>query len=88
MAREGAELLGLTELAKVISNALEIEVRERQKMGEVKEEETLEEFFESYAEISFDEADDGFFKLEVDIGKEIVAFIRRRPELFTGKVGL
>lgn len=52
----------------------------------VKEQGRVEAFFESYKEISFDEADDAFQELDMDLGEEMVAFIRRRPELFVGKV--
>lgn len=53
-------------------------------MAKVKNDRTLEAFFESFDEISFDEADEAFSELKVDIGREMVAFIRRRPELFVG----
>ena len=46
----------------------------------------MEAFFESYEDISFDEADEAFRELDIDLGKEMVAFIRGRPELFVGKL--
>ena len=46
-------------------------------MGEVKETGTLEAFFESYAHICFDYANDQFMALDLDWGKAVVFF---RPE--------
>lgn len=85
-ARDGAELLGLSALSAVISKALQIEEIERDKMAKVKAEGTIEAFFESYDDISFEPADDAFQRLELDLQKAIVSFIRRRSELFEGRV--
>lgn len=86
LAKEGADLMGLRKLSAVISKALVIEQIEREKMAKVKKVGTIEAFFESYDEISFEEADEAFEKLDIDLGKEILSFIRRKPEFFEGKV--
>ena len=86
LAKHGADLLGLSSLAMVISKALEIELKERQKMAEVKETGTLEAFFESYEHISFDCADEEFMALDLDLGKAVVSFVRNHYELFEGQV--
>jgi hypothetical protein len=84
-AKHGADLLGLSRLSSVISTALNIEETERAKMARVKEAGTLEAFFDSYDEISFEAADDAFFSLKLDLQKEIVSFIRNHSELFEGR---
>lgn len=86
LAKQGAEFLGLSALAGVISKALEIEMMERQKMAAVKEVGTLEAFFESYESISFDCADDEFTALELDLDKAVVSFVRNHCGLFEGQV--
>lgn len=85
-AREGADLLGLTALSSVISDALRIEELEREKMQRVIDQGSLEAFFESYENISFEPADDAFIALALDLHKERVGFIRKHGELFEGRV--
>lgn len=85
-AKDGADLLGLTGLSSVISEALRIEESEREKMGGVKAEGSLEAFFESYKDISFETADEAFTALDLDLYQERVRFIRKRSELFEGRV--
>jgi len=83
-AKQGAALLGLSTLAGVIANALEIADQEKAKMAEVKEVGTLEAFFESYDSICFDAADEGFTNLGLDLDAAMAAFIRGNVHLFVG----
>jgi hypothetical protein len=85
-AKEGADLLGLGGLSSVISEALRIEESEREKIGRVKAEGSLEAFFESYKDISFETADEAFMALNLDLYQERVRFIRKCSELFEGRV--
>ncbi|MDO8941797.1 MAG: DUF4375 domain-containing protein, partial [Desulfobacterales bacterium] len=85
LAREGAELMGLPALSAVVSQALQIEETERSKMAKLKENGTLEAFFESYNDISFDPADDEFMNLKIDFKKVIASWIRSHGELFDEK---
>ncbi len=84
-AKDGADLLGLSALAEVVSRALQIEDTERDKMTKVKQAGTLEAFFESYDHISFEAADDEFTRLDLDLQKAIVLFIRSHGDLFEGR---
>jgi hypothetical protein len=79
------ELMGMKELAGIVGKALAIAEREQAKMAKVKGKGTIEAFMESYEDVSFDEADDAFFELK-DLDKQMVAFIRSKPELFVGKL--
>ena len=85
-ARRGADLLGLPALSLVIAKALEIEEAEQAKMTRVKEAGTLDAFFDSYDDISFESVDDEYLQLDLDLEKAIIEFIRRRCELFEGRV--
>jgi hypothetical protein len=85
LSKEGAELMGMKELAGIVGKALAIAEREQAKMAKVKGKGTIEAFMESYEDVSFDEADDAFFELK-DLDKQMVAFIRSKPELFVGKL--
>ena len=84
-AREGADLLGLPALAAATSRALEIEERERAKMARVKADGTIEAFFESYQEVSFEPADEAYLALDLKLSPIIIAFIRSHPDLFVGR---
>jgi hypothetical protein len=86
LSKEGAEFMGMKELAGIVGKALAIAEREQAKMAKVKAKGTIEAFMESYEDISFDEADDAFFKLNQDLNKQMVSFIRSKPELFGGKL--
>src|SRR6266478_3973171 len=70
-AKDGADLLGLSALAAVISGALQIEEKESDKMAKVKEAGSIEAFFESYEHISFETVDDEFMSLELGLDKAI-----------------
>jgi hypothetical protein len=87
LSKEGAEFMGMKELAGIVGKALAIAEREHAKMAKVKAKGTIEAFMESDEDISFDEADDAFSKLDRDLDKEMVAFVRSRPEFVCGKVG-
>jgi hypothetical protein len=86
LSKEGAELMGMTELAEIVGKALTIADREKAKMAKVTAKGTIEAFMESYEDIIFDEADDAFSKLNLNLDKQMVAFIRSKPELFVGKL--
>ena len=86
MAKMGAELLGMSELAAIIATALQIAENESGKMDVVKKVGTLEAFMESYDDISFDAADNAFFELKIDFSKPKAAFIREHCHLFEGRV--
>lgn len=79
LSKEGAEFMGLRGLATVSGKALSIEER-------AKREKALSQENVADEDISFDEADDAFTALDLDLDKEMVKFIRRRPELFVGKL--
>ena len=85
LSKEGAELMGMNELAEIVGKALAVAEREQAKMAKVKAKGTIEAFMQSYEDVSFDEADDAFFELK-DLDKQIVAFIRSKPELFVGNL--
>ena len=55
-------------------------------MRAVKAQGSLEAFFESYDDISFDSADEAFTALDLDLYKERIAFIRKHSEMFEGGV--
>ena len=84
-AKDGADLLGLSALAGVVSRALQIEEKERDKMAKVKKAGTIEAFFESYEQISFETVDDEFMNLDFDLEKAVVSFIRDHCDLFEGR---
>lgn len=86
LAKAGAELLGLHGFAALLGRALEIEERERPRLGKIREAGSLEVFFESYQDDPFRELDDAFSQLDPKTGVALVRLVRIRPELFCGRV--
>jgi hypothetical protein len=86
LSKEGAEFIGLVELAGIVGKALAIEESGCETSQEVKRQGAVEALFEAGEDICFDEADKAFSALDVDLEKEIVKFIRQRPDLFVGKL--
>jgi hypothetical protein len=83
-ALEGYKILGATEHADLMDQAIKIYDQEAGRLQKFKEKGTVAAFSESYKDDPLKQCDDKFYKIKTDVSALRVKFIREHSELFVG----